>query len=131
MREIIMRAWLYFRTGYGLYFSLFLGILSSAVTVYYLMIESVPALKTIFPSFEIFLIIGGFVGLPIITIWGWVHYKRIQAFGIEQRVMAESSPYLVDSTALFSSLLCIAENLGLENEPEFIKLRNLVEAKNQ
>lgn len=124
----ILRAWLYFRTGYGLYISLFLGVLSSAVTVYYLMVENIPALKTVFPTFEAFIMVGGLVFLPTCVTIGWAHYKKILAFSVDVQVQAESTPYLVDSRALYPALMCLATAQGLGDRPELEKLRALVEA---
>ena len=63
------------------------------------------------------------------VITGWAHYKWLRAFGVDAQVQAESTPYLVDSTALYSALLCLASASGVEQSPEFRRLRTLVEAK--
>ena len=52
-----------FQTGYG-FIQLPLGLFSFATTIYYLLINNVPFLKTIFPEFWVFLIVGSCIGLP-------------------------------------------------------------------
>jgi len=79
--------------GWGVYFTfLFAGINTLTVT-YYLAIENIPTLKDIFPSFTSYVLVLVIVGIPLLVVVGWIHYRRTAAFGSEAEVQVESNPY--------------------------------------
>jgi len=92
-KRFLFRSWVYFRLGYGTYLTYGFSLFGTLVSVYYLMIENVPALKLIFPSFTKFTIAAVLMGLPLGIILGHMHYKRSRAYASEQDISVESNPY--------------------------------------
>ena len=87
------RSWYYFRTGWSTYFAFILAAINTLTVTYFLAIENYPSLKTIFPSFEQYIIIIISIGIPLLVIVGYAHFKRTHAFNSEIDVMIESNPY--------------------------------------
>ena len=87
------RSWYYFRTGWSTYFAFILAAINTLTVTYFLAIENYPTLKTIFPSFEQYVIIIISIGIPMLVVVGYVHFKRTQAFKSEVDVLIESNPY--------------------------------------
>ena len=80
--------------GYNTYLAFFLGFATTVVTVYYLAINNISFLKTIFPTFWLFSIFGIAVGVPICIFSGLWHFKRSQAFVSEADIGVEANPWL-------------------------------------
>lgn len=79
--------------GWSSYFAfLFAGINTLTVT-YYLAIENLPVLKSIFPSFSLYVLIMGIIAIPILVFIGWIHFRRTAAYGSEAEIQIESNPY--------------------------------------
>jgi len=91
--KTITRLWYYFRIGYGTYLTFVIGIVSTAIVVYYLLIKSVPSLQFLFRSFTDFLAIATLVGVPLSIVIGWLHLKGSSAMVSEQDIMVEANPY--------------------------------------
>jgi len=87
------RSWFYFRMGWSTYFAFVLGAVNTLTVTYYLAIEKVPALVAIFPSFIHYVLISVSIGIPILIVIGYIHYKRTLAYKSETDVVAESNPY--------------------------------------
>ena len=66
---------------------------NSLVTVYYLAIQSIDGLETIFPSFSIWALVVLSVMVPFAIFIGWLHIKRSQAFSSELELQTEVNPY--------------------------------------
>ena len=93
VKRLGFRAWFYLRMGYSIYWAfLFMGINTLTVT-YYLAIDNVPALKVIFPSFIHYVIIIVIIGLPLLILTGYSHYKKIPGYKSEAEINIESHPY--------------------------------------
>lgn len=90
--RLIQRSWFYFQKGYGTYLALPIGLTSVATTVYYLAIQSLPALSSVFPKFHTFLLVFPLI-YPIGVIMGWLHYGKSNQFKREQEVTTLSNPY--------------------------------------
>ena len=73
------RTLFYFRTGYGTYLMVLLGAVNVLTSTYFLAIEEVSFIKEIFPTFEMYVIVAVLVAIPVVTVVGYVHYKRIGA----------------------------------------------------
>lgn len=73
------RTLFYFRTGYATYLIILLGAVNVLTSTYFLAIEEVPFIKEIFPTFEIYVITAVLVAIPVVTVVGYAHYKRIGA----------------------------------------------------
>ena len=87
------RSWYYFRMGWGTYFAFIFAAINTLVVTYYLAIERVPALLTIFPNFLQYILIISAIGVPLLIIVGYIHYKRTLAFKSEVDIVVESNPY--------------------------------------
>ena len=88
------RAWFYFRQGWGIYFAFILAALNTLTVTYFLAIDNYPFLKTVFPSFEQYILIVVSIGVPLLITIGYIHYKRTIAFKSEIDVLVESNPYM-------------------------------------
>tara|TARA_B100000809_G_C14866879_1_gene434026 strand:+ start:144 stop:599 length:456 start_codon:yes stop_codon:yes gene_type:complete len=79
--------------GWATYFAFIFAAVNTLTVTYFLAIERYPFLTTIFPSFLQYIAIIVGIGIPILVIVGYVHYKRTLAFKSEADVMVESNPY--------------------------------------
>ena len=87
------RGWYYFRNGWSIYFAFIFAAINTLVITYYLAIERAPFLKDIFPSFGFYVIAAVGIGIPLLTIIGWVHWKKSGARRAEVDVNYEANPY--------------------------------------
>ena len=103
------RSWFYFRMGWGTYFAFIFAAINTLTVTYYLAIERVPTLITIFPNFLQYILIISAIGVPLLIIVGYVHYKRTLAFKSEIDVTMESNPYqrrnIVNITLILESIM--------------------------
>jgi len=105
------RAWYYFRMGWGTYFAFIFAAINTLTVTYYLAIENYPALKAVFPSFEIYIIIIVSIGIPLLVGIGYAHYKRTKARKAEVDILTETNPYII--RLLVNSELMIRLNLRM------------------
>ena len=91
--NVRFRSWYYFRMGWGTYFAFIFAAINTLVVTYYLAIERIPALLTIFPNFLYYVLIISTIGVPLLIIVGYIHYKRTLAFKSEIDIVVESNPY--------------------------------------
>ena len=126
-RFLIFRSWFYFRTGWQTYFAFILAAINTLTVTYFLAIENYPSLKTVFPSFEIYILITASIGIPLLVLIGFVHFKRSHSFKSEADVLIESNPYQRRNTVnseiilrlnlqLMSTLLKVAKKEDLSEE---------------
>ena len=73
------RSWYYFRMGWGTYFAFIFAAINTLTVTYYLAIEKVPELTLIFPNFIQYILIITTIGIPVLVVVGYVHYKRTVA----------------------------------------------------
>ena len=103
------RSWFYFRMGWGTYFAFIFAAINTLTVTYYLAIERIPTLITIFPNFLQYILIISAIGVPLLIIVGYVHYKRTLAFKSEIDVTMESNPYqrrnIVNITLILESIM--------------------------
>lgn len=92
-KNIGFRSWFYFRMGWSLYFAFIFAAVNTMVVTYYLAIERAPILQEIFPSFTYYVLILASIGIPILVLVGYIHYRRTAAFGSEAEIQVESNPY--------------------------------------
>ena len=83
----------YFRGGWALYFAFIFAAVNTLTVTYFLAIENYPELKAVFPSFEMYLLVMIAIGVPLLTIIGYTHYKRSPAYSSEAGVMLSANPY--------------------------------------
>ena len=92
------RGWFYFRMGWSTYFAFILAAINTLTVTYFLAVDNYPALKMIFPSFEIYVLIIISIGVPLLIFVGYSHYKKTKAFRSEMDVLIESNPFLRRNT---------------------------------
>ena len=118
------RIWLYFRVGWSTYFSLLFAGINTATVTFYLAIEKIPELKSIFPSFSHYVIIAASITLPLLVFIGWIHYRRTAAYGTEAEIQLENNPYMYKippgwhTEAFFPTLLKMTEYIIKSNNNE-------------
>ena len=126
-QNLVFRSWFYFRTGWQTYFAFILAAINTLTVTYFLAIENYPSLQTVFPSFEIYILITASIGVPLLVLIGFVHFKRSHSFKSEADVLIESNPYQRRNTVnseiilrlnlqLMSTLLKVAKKEDLSEE---------------
>ncbi len=78
-----LRVFYYFRLGYAVYLALAIGVINVLTSTYFLAIERIPFIKSIFPTFELYIITAILVGLPIIAASGYLHFKKAGTYSAE------------------------------------------------
>ena len=92
-QNLLFRSWFYFRTGWHTYFAFILAAINTLTVTYFLAVDNYPSLKTAFPSFEIYILIMLSIGIPLLVLVGFVHFKRSRSFKSEVDILVESNPY--------------------------------------
>ncbi len=93
-KNLGFRAWFYFRTGWATYFAFILAAVNTLVVTYYLAIENLPLLQQIFPSFTHYVVTVAIIGIPILTITGYIHFKKSHAYKSEADIAIEANPHM-------------------------------------
>ena len=126
-RNLLFRSWFYFRTGWSTYFAFILAAINTLTVTYFLAIDNYPSLKSVFPSFEQYVAMVVVIGVPLLIIIGYAHYKKTQGFKSEVDVLIETNPYQRRNTVnndiilrlnlkLMSTLLKVAKKEDLSEE---------------
>ena len=105
------RGWFYFRMGWSTYFAFILAAINTLTVTYFLAVDNYPALKIIFPSFEIYVLILISIGVPLLIFIGYCHYKKTKAFRSEMDILVESNPFLRRTTVNTDIILRFNVNL--------------------
>ena len=105
------RAWFYFRQGWSTYFAFIFAAVNTLTVTYYLAIENYPFLKTIFPTFEQYILIVIILGIPLLIGIGYAHYKKTPSYRAEADVWVESNPY--QARVLVNTQFSLALNMKL------------------
>ena len=92
-KNLGFRSWYYFRTGWSTYFAFIFAAINTLTVTYFLAIENYPVLKEVFPTFTIYIIIIAGIGMPILTLVGYFHFKRTPSYRAEATVMYETNPF--------------------------------------
>ena len=92
------RGWFYFRMGWSTYFVFLLAAINTLTVTYFLAIDNYPSLKAVFPSFEQYVVLTICIGIPLLVVVGYAHYKKSMAFRSEMDVLVESNPFLRRNT---------------------------------
>ena len=109
--SIGFRGWFYFRMGWSTYFAFILAAINTLTVTYFLAVDNYPALKIIFPSFEIYVLILISIGVPLLIFIGYCHYKKTKAFRSEMDILVESNPFLRRTTVNTDIILRFNVNL--------------------
>ena len=103
------RSWYYFRMGWATYFAFIFAAVNTLTVTYFLAIERYPFLSGIFPNFLQYVVIVSAIGVPLLVVIGYIHYKRTVAFKSEVDVIMESNPYqrrnIVNITLVLHSII--------------------------
>ena len=134
------RGWFYFRQGWTTYFAFIFAAINTMVVTYYLAIENIPSLKTIFPTFYVYLAITTSIGVPLLILIGYAHQKKTSSYKAEADIYYESNPHALRqyndielllqlNLKLVNLLLLDYEKNNISNEKldELIKLKNEIE----
>tara|TARA_Y100001949_G_scaffold44600_1_gene36746 strand:+ start:667 stop:1164 length:498 start_codon:yes stop_codon:yes gene_type:complete len=107
--NIGFRSWYYFRMGWATYFAFIFAAINTLTVTYFLAIERYPFLSGIFPNFIQYVVIVSAIGVPLLVVIGYIHYKRTVAFKSEVDVIMESNPYqrrnIVNITLVLHSII--------------------------
>ena len=94
MNSFIFRSWYYFKTGWTSYFAFILAAINTLTVTYFLAIDNYPSLKSVFPSFETYIISVVSIGIPALIIIGYIHFKKSGAYKAEADISMESHPHM-------------------------------------
>ena len=97
--------------GWSTYFAFILAAINTLTVTYFLAVSNYPALKIIFPSFEIYVLILISIGVPLLIFIGYCHYKKTKAFRSEMDILVESNPFLRRTTVNTDIILRFNVNL--------------------
>ena len=92
-RNLAFRAWFYFRNGWSTYFAFIFAAINTLTVTYFLAVEKYPVLNAVFPTFTHYVIILVAIGVPILVIIGYIHFKRSSALRSEADIQMEVNPY--------------------------------------
>tara|TARA_B110000014_G_scaffold231713_1_gene193960 strand:+ start:6596 stop:7051 length:456 start_codon:yes stop_codon:yes gene_type:complete len=95
--------------GWSTYFAFIFAAVNTLTVTYFLAIDKIPSLTLIFPNFLQYVLIVTIIGIPVLVVIGYVHYKRTVAFKSEVDVVLESQPYqrrnIVNIALILESIL--------------------------
>ena len=107
------RAWFYFRQGWSTYFAFVFAAINMLTVTYFLALENYPSLKEVFPTFEQYILITVIVGIPLLILVGYAHYKKTPSYRAEADVWMESNPY--QARVLVNTQFTLELNMKLTN----------------
>ena len=109
------RGWFYFRQGWSVYFAFIFAAVNTLTVTYFLAIDNYPVLKEVFPSFIHYIVIIALVGIPLLALVGYAHYKRTASFKAEADIHIEANPHmrriLINTEFMLSMSLQLSELL--------------------
>ena len=105
------RAWFYFRNGWSLYFAFIFAAINTLTVTFYLAIEKYPNLDWIFPTFFHYILVVVSIGVPLLVLIGYIHYKRSSARKAEVDISYETDAY--KARTLVNTEITIALNMKL------------------
>jgi len=92
-KNLGFRGWFYFRTGWATYFAFIVAAVNALTVTFFLAIENYPSLSVIFPTFFHYIVIVVGVGVPVLILVGYVHFKKSKSYRAEQDILIETSPH--------------------------------------
>jgi len=110
MRDRLGKWWVYFRRGHNTYLVFLLTFANFLTIQYRLLVDYVPALKSVFESFTTFIVIFIIIYVPLSIVVGWYDYRRFSV-PVEASMAALTSPWSVD---IALALKLIAEGRNSE-----------------
>ena len=107
------RGWFYFRQGWSVYFAFIFAAVNTLTVTYFLAIDNYPVLKEVFPSFIHYIVIAVLVGIPLLVLIGYAHYKRTPSYKAEADIHIEANPHmrriLINTEFMLSMSLQLSE----------------------
>ena len=79
--------------GWSTYFAFIFAAVNTLTVTYFLAIENYPFLQTIFPSFVHYVVIIALIGVPLLVLIGYIHFKKSPSYRAEAAVTYESNPW--------------------------------------
>ena len=131
-QNLAYRTWFYFRQGWSIYFAFIIAAVNTMITTYYLAVEKIPTLKSIFPSFEYYLATFVIIGIPLLVLVGYFHFKRTSGFASEMEITIESNPYMYkirpgyDTVVLFPFFLLFTKAMIKHSQNENLSEEDIV-----
>ena len=120
--NLVFRSWYYFRQGWSTYFAFIFAAVNTLTVTYFLAVDNYPELKIIFPSFEIYIGIISLIGIPLLVLIGYLHYKKSAAYRSEADIIFEVNPFvrrmLVNTELLIKLNLQLTENMIASSKNE-------------
>ena len=92
-KNLGFRGWFYFRTGWATYFAFIVAAINALTVTFFLAIENYPSLNVIFPTFFHYIVMVVGVGVPVLILVGYVHFKKSKSYRAEQDILIETSPH--------------------------------------
>ena len=80
--------------GWATYFAFIVAAINALTVTFFLAIENYPSLSVIFPTFFHYIVIVVGIGVPILVLVGYVHFKRSKSFRAEADVLIETNPHI-------------------------------------
>lgn len=111
--KLLLRTWYYFRMGWTTYFAFIFAALNTLVVTYYLAIDKAPFLKDLFPTFSHYFLLAILIGIPILVLVGYIHYKKIPAYSTEVDIQTETHPYFYKLPPGFQSAVLFPMYLSM------------------
>ena len=93
-KNLGFRGWFYFRTGWATYFAFIVAAINALTVTFFLAIEKYPPLSVVFPTFFHYVVIVVAIGVPVLVLVGYTHYKKSKSFRAEQDILIETSPHI-------------------------------------
>ena len=93
-KNLGFRGWFYFRTGWTTYFAFIVAGINALTVTFFLAIDEYPSLNVIFPTFFHYVVIVVVIGVPVLVLVGYVHFKRSKSFRAEADIQIETSPHI-------------------------------------
>lgn len=79
--------------GYASYFAFIFAAINTLTVTYYLAVERYPTLGAIFPNFVQYVVIVAAIGIPLLILVGYSHFKKTLAYRSEAEISMESDPF--------------------------------------
>ena len=133
-KNLGFRGWFYFRTGWATYFAFIVAAVNALTVTFFLAIEEYPSLSVIFPTFFHYVVIIVGIGVPVLILVGYIHYKKSKSFRAEQDVLIETSPHfrrmLQNTEVLLTSYLKLTQLMTKLSENKQLTDEELGEISN-
>ena len=130
-KNLGFRGWFYFRTGWATYFAFIVAAINALTVTFFLAIENYPSLNVIFPTFFHYIVIVVGVGVPVLVLVGYVHFKKSKSYRAEQDILIETSPHirriLQNTEVLLPSYLKLIELVAKLSEDKKLTDKELEE----